>query len=310
LPLTFARAFSNTQVSPQAKPALRNEAERMASALPPLLIAAERLAQTVQLGVHGRRKSGMGENFWQFRRYRAEDPSTAIDWRQSAKSPHLFVREREWEAAETVRFWRDDSEGMRFASTPAWPHKSERAALLILALASLLMRGGERIGLLGETRQPSSGRAALNHIAYALCEAREAAAPLPPSAQMTRNGQLVWASDFLSPLPELETAMRRFAQSGAQGHLLHIADPAEEDFPFTGRTRFELPGLRDTETLGRAESARGEYRDRFRAHAESVSAMARRLGWTYLRHRTDQRPEMALIALYATLAGPRARLHG
>ena len=58
----------------------------------------------------------MGESFWQFRRYASEDPSTAIDWRQSAKSQHLFVREREWEAPQSVWFWRDGSPGMQFKS--------------------------------------------------------------------------------------------------------------------------------------------------------------------------------------------------
>src|SRR5258706_14680868 len=93
----------------------REEAESLAAALPPLLVEAERLASSIWLGVHGRRKAGMGETFWQFRRYRVEDPATAIDWRQSAKSQHLFVRERGWEAAETVWFWRDASVGMRYA---------------------------------------------------------------------------------------------------------------------------------------------------------------------------------------------------
>src|SRR6266852_4640080 len=112
----------------------REEAERLGAALPPLLVEAERLTSGVWLGVHGRRKAGMGETFWQFRRYRHEDPSSAIDWRQSAKSQHVFVREREWEAAETVWFWRDASLGMRYSSSPNVVEKWERATVLVLAL--------------------------------------------------------------------------------------------------------------------------------------------------------------------------------
>ena len=112
----------------------REEAESIAAALPPLLVSAERLASGVWLGVHGRRKAGMGETFWQFRRYRVEDPSTLIDWRQSAKSQHLYVREREWEAAETVWLWRDGSLSMRYASHRNVPEKWERATVLALAL--------------------------------------------------------------------------------------------------------------------------------------------------------------------------------
>ncbi|HEY5238643.1 MAG TPA: DUF58 domain-containing protein [Rhizomicrobium sp.] len=279
---------------------LREEAERISAGLPPLLAAAERLASTVHLGVHGRRKAGMGETFWQFRRYRAEDPAQAVDWRQSAKSQHLFVREREWEAAEAVWFWRDGSAGMRFSSSKDVESKIDRASLLALALASLLVRGGERIALLGEGRTPSSGRAALSRVAYALGETEST---LPPAQPMTRHPQFVWLSDFLSPLDALEAAMRKLSREGVRGHLVQIIDPAEEDFPFAGRTRFEMG--REHETLGRAETIAPAYRARFKAHSESVAALARRLGWSMMVHRTDQRPELALVALYADLAAPR-----
>jgi uncharacterized protein (DUF58 family) len=286
---------------------LRGKAERAAGALPPLLVAAERLASTVALGVHGRRKAGMGETFWQFRRYRQEDPASAIDWRQSAKSQHLFVREREWEAAEAVWFWRDGSAGMRFSSGADVETKVERASLLALALSSLLVRGGERIALLGEGRLPSSGRATLNRIGHSLAESLSDDV-LPPDARMTRNGHFVWLSDFLSPFEEIEKVLRRLASNGLHAHLVHIVDPAEEDFPFIGRTRFETVDGGLKEIFGRAESVRGEYRARFKAQSDSISDLARRLGFFYLTHRTDHRPELALIALYAALGGPRALL--
>jgi uncharacterized protein (DUF58 family) len=182
---------------------LRDSAEQIAAGLPPLLVAAERLASVISLGVHGRRKSGMGENFWQFRRFQAEDASTAIDWRQSAKSQHLFVREREWEAAEAVWLWRDGSAGMRFKSDFADTRKIDRASVLALALGSLLIRGGERIALYGDGRAPSSGRAALNRIAHELIE-QQADEALPPDAPVSKNSSFVWFSDFLSPLGEIE----------------------------------------------------------------------------------------------------------
>jgi uncharacterized protein (DUF58 family) len=286
---------------------LRGQAEKLAATLPPLLVAADRLASSVNLGVHGRRKAGMGETFWQFRRYRQEDSTSAIDWRQSAKSQHLFVREREWEAAESVWFWRDGSPSMRFSSDKAVSSKIERASLLALALASLLVRGGERIALLGDGQRPASGRVALNRIARELTERPPSDTHLPPDAPVHKHAQLVWLSDFLSPPGDIESALRRFAHAGLVGHLVHIADPAEEDFPYTGRTRFESVSGGGNEIFGRAEGIRDAYRQRFRAHQEAVLAMARRLGWSYLTHRTDRRPEIALVALYADLGGPHAR---
>ena len=295
-------ASANHHISP-----LQDEAERLAGALPPLLVAAERLAASVSLGVHGRRKAGMGESFWQFRRYTSEDPAAAIDWRQSAKSQHLFVREREWEAAEAVWFWRDGSSSMRFRSQWAEVAKIDRASVLTLALAALLVRGGERIALLGDGHAPSTGRAPLRRIAHELTE-DDGDVALPPDAPIGKNAQFVWLSDFLSPLGEIEAVLQRLSRHGVSGHLVHIADPAEEDFPFQGRTRFETAAGEKSDVFGRAESVQGAYRTRFRAHGEAVAALAKRLDWTHLMHRTDKRPETALVALYMNIGGDKARV--
>ena len=293
-------------VLPPRAAVLELDAEALAARLPPLLVEAERLSSIVGLGVHGRRKAGTGETFWQFRRHAQGDGTNAIDWRQSAKSQHLFVREREWEAVEAVWFWCDASAGMRFSSDRNLPTKFERASLLALALGSLLVRGGERIALVADTRRPAGGRVALNQMARMISELPANGEPLPPKADLGRNAQLVWFGDFLSPRADIERAVRRFAGAGLSGHLVHIIDPAEEDFPYTGRTRFEWSPKRLSELFGRAETVREEYRRRFRAQAESVRALARSLGWTYLSHRTDQRPETALVSLYTTLGGGSA----
>ncbi len=287
---------------------IREQAEALGASLPPLLVAAERLASSVSLGVHGRRKAGMGETFWQFRRYAPEDAQTAIDWRQSAKSQHLFVREREWEAAEAVWLWRDGSPGMRFKSAQAPVTKLERATVLAIALGALLVRGGERIALLGDGHGPSTGRAPLRRIAYELADLAPDDSALPPDAPVTKNSQLAWFSDFLSPLGEIETTLRRLSHAGLSGHLVHIIDPAEEDFPFAGRTRFESASGGMSEIFGRAESVQGAYRARFRAHGETLVALSRKLGWHYLAHRTDKRPETALVALYMDMGGAPERM--
>jgi uncharacterized protein (DUF58 family) len=253
----------------------------------------------------------MGETFWQFRRYQAEDASTAIDWRQSAKSQHLFVREREWEAAESVWLWRDGSVGMNFSSSPSLPTKQERASVLALALGSLLVRGGERVALLGGDFPPTTGRVALRRIAHCLSDEKRDTSNLPPANVASRNSAIVWFSDFLAPFDEIEARMRALAHAGAHGFLVQVIDPAEEDFPFIGRVKFEAAkgtNYSDDEvTLGRAESVRAQYRARFMAHVETLGELARRLGWSFTRHRTDRSPQTALIALYAALGGERAR---
>src|ERR1700754_512034 len=173
--------------------ALQHEPDGLSAGLPPLLVEADHLAASVSLGVHGRRRAGIGENFWQFRRYASHDATSAIDWRQSAKSQNLFVREREWEAAQTIWFWRDASANMDFKSGTT--SKRARADLLLLALAALLVRGGERVGFIGMEGAPASSRLALTRMGQAMFTKTEAA--LPPPAAFKRGNQLVWFSDFL-----------------------------------------------------------------------------------------------------------------
>jgi uncharacterized protein (DUF58 family) len=126
---------------------------------------------------------------------------------------------------------------------------------------------------------------------------------LPPDSIIARNAQFVWFSDFLSPLGAIEETLRRLARSAVTGQLVHIIDPAEEDFPYSGRMRFEDSQGLMHETVGRAETVAEAYRTRFKAHAETVSALARRLGWSYIAHRTDKAPQTALTALYADMSG-------
>lgn len=268
------------------------------------MVAADRLAASISLGAHGRRKAGIGENFWQFRRYGSADSVGRIDWRQSAKSQHLFVREREWEAAQTVWFWRDIDRGMHFGSGSVT--KLERANLLLLALASLLVRGGERVGLLGASYLPAASRFTLSRIGHSLLDpamqekerARAERDDGPPTAPIARGARIVWLSDFLSP--NVEERMAGFARLGAVGHLVRIIDPAEEEFPYHGRTRFEA-ARQESEIFGRAEKLQAAYRARFRAHGEEVAASALKLGWTVTTHRTDHPPLGALIALHAAI---------
>jgi uncharacterized protein (DUF58 family) len=281
----------------------RARAEAVASRLPALQVAAERVAMTVLQGVHGRRRVGQGEAFWQFRRYAPGDALVRIDWRQSAKRSHVFVRETEWEAAQSAWLWRDASASMRWRSSDALPTKLERAELLLLALASLLSRGGERVALLGAGMRPVSGRAAIARLAERLDDAPAARDPgLPPAERLPRHASVVLVGDFLGELPALDASLRALAASGVEGALLQVCDPAEETLPFSGRTRFE--GLeQDGEMLvPRVEAMREDYARAFASHRAGLRDIARALGWPLLSHRTDRSPESALMALWQLLS--------
>lgn len=282
-------------------PTLRRSAEELAALLPPLLVAAERIAAHVAPGVHGRRRVGPGEAFWQFRRYQPGDPVTAIDWRKSAKSDPVFVRETEWTAAQAVWLWHDRSASMDYRSGNRLPTKRERAALLVMALAVLLVRGGETVALLGGEHPPSLGRAVLSRMAAALSEAGGGDS-LPAAAMaLPRHAQVVLAGDFLAPLDEVDALVRRLAERGSGGHMVQILDPAEEVLPFEGRIRFAgLEGEGET-LITRTEDVRGAYVERLKSHREGLAAIARAAGWSFAVHHTDQPPQTILLTLHGAL---------
>jgi uncharacterized protein (DUF58 family) len=283
-------------------------AETLGARLPPLLVAAERVAATVAQGVHGRRRVGQGDSFWQFRPYIEGDPFSRIDWWQSAKSGRpapdgWVIRETEWEAAQTVCLWRDNSPSMRWHSRLVGIDKRDRAGLLLLALAALLLRGGERVTLMSSDARPVSGRVGLDRLAATLDAQTDDDTGVPPLMPLPRHASVVLIGDFLSPLPEIQAAIGALSTIPTTGTVLQVLDPAEVELPYSGRVRFR--GMeRDGETLiPRVENVRSEYAVRLKAQQQGLAAICAAAGFSFATHRTDHAPEAALLGLYTALSG-------
>ena len=290
---------------------LRHEAEDWAARLPDLRVQALRVAATVSLGGHGRRRSGPGGSFWQYRPYRQGDRLRDIDWRRSARSSdRLFIREREWETAESFWLWLDRSPSMAYAASSRRPEKQDRAAVLMLALAALLLRAGERVGVLdgGDTKPLGQTAAALQRITDRLARRPEHAS-LPPASGLPRHATVVLFTDGWQPLADWERRLDALTAPGVRGHLVQVLDPAEEHLDLSGRVRVEgLEGEGDL-LLRRAEDLIDAYRERFALHTSGLQAICARRGWTYRRHLTDASPQPALLALHQAISLGRKAGH-
>ena len=284
--------------------ALEREAVGLVDRMPELLMEADRIASTVAHGIHGRRRAGPGETFWQFRQYQQGEGAQLVDWRRSASSDHLFVREREWEAAHTLYLWPNMSASMEFKSHLSTTTKADRALVLMLGATELLVRGGERVALLGLT-QPTASRRATQKLAEALVMngAAQKAASEPPSARLTRFSTVILFSDFLDPIDKVRETIEAMGAAGANGHLVQILDPAEETLPYSGRTEFLSPDGSQRWIADRAESLRDRYRARLLAHRAAIQEIAHRLGWSFLLHHTDRPASEPLLSLLMRLEG-------
>ena len=281
-------------------------AEALGARLPPLLIAADRVASTVAQGVHGRRRVGQGDSFWQFRRFVSGDPLARVDWRQSAKSGRgapegWFIRETEWEAAQTACLWRDSSASMRWRSRQVPVEKRDRANLLLLSLASLLLRGGERVMMMQQDARSVTSRSGLDRLAAEL-DTEKGEDGLPPQVRLPRHGTVVLFSDFLSPLDEIRALIGRFAAVPVTGYLMQILDPAETALPYHGRIRFRGLESDGDALIPRVELVRDAYAERLRAQQEGITSICATAGFSFGVHHTDHPPEMALLTLYQALA--------
>ncbi|MEY8838056.1 DUF58 domain-containing protein [Cribrihabitans sp. XS_ASV171] len=283
--------------------ALRGRAETEAGRFPPLLAKAEHLAGTVLLGEHGRRRAGLGDDFWQYRPAQPGDSRRMIDHRRSARGDTQFVREREWQIAQSVMLWVDQGASMRFASDKKYPEKIERARVLALAVAILLVRGGERVGLTGTRLPPRRGDAQIARLAQMWVEDDETDYAPPEHRAMIPHARAVFISDFLGPMEEVRLALTKAADRGVRGVVLQVLDPGEEAFPFHGRTIFQsVGGTVRHETL-KAGDLKARYVARLAERKAELQALCHATGWRYGTHHTSDSAQSALLWLYRALDG-------
>jgi uncharacterized protein (DUF58 family) len=277
----------------------------LAERMPRLILEARRVSSLLAHGLHGRRRAGPGETFWQFRPFVTGEAAARIDWRRSARDDRLYVREREWEAAHNIWFWIDRSASMGFASDLAQAPKIERALVLGLALADTFVEGGERVGLLGLTRSVSS-RGIVETMAQTLAHDEAGLTQdLPPNATPGRFDEAILISDFLTPLDRIRDSVQAISGRGTHGHLVMIVDPIEETFPFAGQAVLHEPESGASLDIGDADAWGEAYRERITAHRDGLAEIARAQGWTLTIHRTDRPASEVALRLLTLVAAAR-----
>jgi len=274
------------------------ESRTLAATLPRLVLEARRIAANVIHGLHGRRRAGAGESFWQYRRFVSGEPSQSVDWRRSARDDHLYVREQEWEAAHTVWLWPDRSPSMAFASRTSRDSKLERALIVTFALAELLVAGGERVGIPG-LMNPTASRSVIDKMAQAMLHDQADRLSLPPSFVPSALAEIVVLSDLWSPISEIRSMLAGLSASGAHGALVQIVDPAEENFPYSGRIEFVEPEGGGVIIAGRAERWSGDYVARVALHRDEIRSETNKLDWLFSTHTTSRSAAELLLFLHS-----------
>ena len=282
----------------------RHDAEHLTHSFEALLADARQLAANISMGAHGRRRSGVGEEFWQYRAAVDADALRDIDWRKSARSDSHFVRQHEWQNTQAVHLWVDRGASMLFRSQGSLPIKAYRAAVLGLSVSILLAKAGERIGLIDLADPPKNGMAQVEIIAEALTHLSPDMEFASPAKKEMKQGQkAVFISDFLGDWDKIFENLSYAANQNVDGYLVQILDPVEQEFPFKGRTvLFSMNEAHKFETL-RAQSLRDEYLEKLAERKAALQQLSRKTDWGYTMHQTSEPASGPLMWLYHALEG-------
>lgn len=274
---------------------LRNRAETAAADLPELMMRAEQAANNIVHGIHAQRKSGGSEKFWQFREYMPGDRPQDIDWRQSAKTQRVFIRQKEWHNTQDNILWCSRYDGMDFGK------KAEHAKTLTLALSILMTHAGERVALMNGDAAGRSEKA-LENIAHDLCSAKDDV-PLPlPTKRIADNSSLILIGDFLSDIDDIKNSFDALAGRSENAALIQVLTPEELDLPYNGRVVFENMSGGGQENVQHVDSIRTQYQERIQRHIKSLEHLCKDYGWHYALHTTDTKPSETLQTLWLEMS--------
>lgn len=260
---------------------LRPRAEQTAQNIPDLKRLAVQTAFHILHGQNPQRRSGSGDTFWQFREYSTGDMPRDIDWRQSAKTERIYIRQKEQHTAQSCLFWLKQNADMAFQSEGVPYSKKDNGAVLALSLALLHSRMGEMIGFAGRQR-PGHSEKTLGELEQLLMQEKQDA--LPASLEIPKHSAFYAISDFLEPPEEIESAFAPLAARTRSGWFIHVLDPAELELPYQGRIIFEDTNGANRHLVNNAVDIRADYQQRVDDHVKTVQALCTKWGWHYILH--------------------------
>ncbi len=278
---------------------LRHEAERLISGLSDVALHTHRTKAHILHGRHAQKKSGAGENFWQFRTYQDTDAPQNIDWRQSAKTDNVYIRQHEHQSVNRAFLWCAQGQNMDFSSAPQLKSKQVHAHLLMLSLSLLLIKSDEQIGIYGDIKTGRSERT-LDKIMVKLSDkSSDDILPDISNFLLPSHTGFIGIGDFLSPIEAINQHIEFLAARAGSGLLIQVLDPAEIDLcTLSGRVHFEGINASETQLVNNVQAISSAYSQRIKEHNTHIHNICKHHGWHYILHRTDTPVEQTLHEIW------------
>ncbi len=262
-------------------------------------------------GLHRSPRKGFSVEFAEHRPYMPGDDLRYLDWRIAARSDRWVVKQFEEETNARAALVLDVSASMQWSGAPSRLTKLAYAERLAAAIALLLLRQRDAVGLvrfdagLRNVIPPRAQRGQWRRLVAAFSEpgggsASDVAGALLQAGRIVRRpGFVVLLSDLLADIGPVADAARTLRARGHEVLVLHVMDPAERDFPETGEARY-----RDLESRDEVPAATADVRSTYQATVQEAVAEWRaamgRAGARYALAMTDEafgRPLRMLVGV-------------
>jgi uncharacterized protein (DUF58 family) len=248
-----------------------------------LQLRARRIVEGYLAGLHRSPYRGFSIEFAEHREYAQGDDLRYLDWKVFARTDKLYLKQFEDETNLICYLLVDASESMQYRGGESAFSKLEYAQCLAAALAWLVLRQQDAVGLMTFDRQirehvrPSSSAAHLQQIVHVLehTQPRERTALGSLLGQLARSlprrGIVVVLSDLFDDLAQLMDGLHRLRLQRHDVIVLHLLDRDELEFPFERPTLFK--GL---EQLPQVLADPAALRQAYRAEVEQFLRALRR----------------------------------
>src|SRR5438034_6529429 len=231
-----------------------------------LRLRARHIVEGYVAGLHRSPYQGFSIEFAEHREYAPGDDLRYLDWKVFGRSDKVYLKQYEDETNLICYLVLDISESMTYAGPTAALSKLEYAQSVAAALAWLVLRQQDAVGLATFDDQiramvrPAGNSSHLEQL-LAVMEStvpgRKTAAGLifhELAQRLTKRGVVIVLSDFFDDPASLAAGLTHLRHRKHDVILLHVLDAAELEFPFRGPTEFlgleEFPGLpADPETI-------------------------------------------------------------
>ncbi len=250
-------------------------------------------------GLHRSPRRGFSVEFAEHRQYQPGDEPRYVDWKLLGRTDRLYVKQYEEETDLRAMLVLDASASMAWTGSPERLTKFDYARRLAAALALVLLRQRDAVGLVTfdeAVRDVMPPRARQSHwetLARTLSarDAGHGTAAEPALRQVVTalrgRGLVVFVSDLLLDRALALKALRFLRHRGHEVLVLHVADPAELELARGGETRFRDPETQRVVTLAPDEWA-GAYRSTVQGVVRAWGASCRAAGARYALVTTDQ----------------------